>query len=192
MEKTEESILDDELLNGDMLLKGASFAGFWIRLGAALIDFIVLVPIIILSTYNSLDVKSMLLMFVLNALAFLYKPLLEWKRSATLGKIVVGIKLVDESMNDIDLDMAIRRYLPWIISFAISTATNIFLFTSPEFQDIDQFTELGFLTRQMPLYWVGSLYNLIFLAIIGSLVFDSKKQGFHDKYARTFCIHVNK
>ena len=190
----ENTVLDDDFspherqnLN-EINLNNVEFAGLWIRLGANLIDTLVMIPIFLLSIYNGLHFKSLLLMFMLTFLGALYKPYLEWKKSATFGKIAVGIKLVDESMNDINGEQAIKRYSPWGIAFLISITINVLLYMTPEFQNVDDFISLGLLANESPLQLINTIYSFVFIVLIGSLIFDSRKQGFHDKFAGTYCI----
>lgn len=135
--------------------------------------------------------KSMPLMILVSLFAFLYKPYLEWTRSATYGKSILGLKVVDESMGDIKLDQVIKRYFPWIISFVFSTMTNVWVYASPEFEKITDFMEIGLLANQSPFSSMTSMYSFVFIGLVGSLAFDSKKQGFHDKHAGTYCVKVD-
>ena len=127
-------------------------------------------------------------MLLLTMIGFLYKPYLEWKKGGTFGKLALGLKVVDYSLKNINLDQAFRRYFPWIISYIISTIMDVQIYLSPEFQDIDQFMQYGTLVEEAPLNSISTFYNLIFLVLVGSLVFDPRKQGVHDKYAGTYCI----
>ena len=184
----DELILDDNLTNSEVTLENVTFAGFWIRVGASLVDALIMLPIIGFSVYNSLIIKSLPLMLLLSVIAFLYKPYLEWKKSATFGKLAVGIRVVDYSMNNISLDQAIKRYFPWIGSFLISMTMNLILFTSEEFKNVDEFMELGLLLKESPIDSISSIYNLVFIIVLGAVIFDKRKQGFHDQYAETYCI----
>ena len=55
------------------------YAGFWIRVAAALVDGLVTLPIGLLITYNFLSIKSYPLMILLTILSMFYKPLMEAK-----------------------------------------------------------------------------------------------------------------
>jgi uncharacterized RDD family membrane protein YckC len=46
------------------------------------------------------------------------------------------------------------------------------------------------LSISSPIETVNTIYFYIFLALIGSLVYDKKKQGVHDKIAKTLVIKV--
>lgn len=186
-----DSILDNEYTREEVSLENARFAGFWVRLGASLIDSLILLPFILLNFYNSLNIKSLPLMLVLTSVFSIYKPYLEWKKSATFGKMAMGIKVVDESLNNISGEQAIKRYFPWIISFIFSIIVSIQMFTSPEFQEVNKFLELGTITSGSPMNSISTFYNIIFIILVGSLIFNAKKQGFHDKFAGTYCIKIN-
>lgn len=183
-----EEILDTGFSAPASEIKHAKFAGFWIRVAAAIVDFIVLLPILGLSTYNLLVIKSMPLMLLLSVIGMLYKPYLEWKKSATLGKMAVGIRLVDGSMNNISLEHAIKRYIPWIINYGISMLTNFMMFTMPEFQAVESYLELGPIMQNTPFYIINNIYSFVFFIIVVSVAFDARKQGLHDKFAKTYCI----
>jgi len=187
----EESILDEGLANED-IKKNVEYAGFWIRVGAGLLDGLILLPITGLSFYNMLSMKSLPLMIVLTLIAFLYKPLLEWKRGATLGKQAVGIKVVDEDLEPIDAGQAFQRYFPWIITYILSIMTNFYIFNSSGFEDLEGFMEMSMALSETPYAMFSNIYNVIFFIIIIYLVFDKKKQGLHDKFARTYNIRVRK
>ncbi len=185
----EDPIIDSDFFSEEQAsIEQAVLATFWQRLGAQLVDFMILFPIMVLSLYNTLNVKNLGIMLLLTTASALYKPYFEWKRSATFGKSFLGIKLVDEHLNDITIDQAFKRYFPWVISFLFSMVSNIYLFFSPEFPEIDQFMEIGYVVQKAPLAGLSNFYGFIFIILIGSLVFDIKKQGIHDKVAGTYCI----
>ena len=185
----EDSIIDDDFFSKPPpSIDQAQLASFWQRLGAQLVDFMILFPIMVLSLYNTLNIKNLGIMLLLTTASALYKPYLEWKRSATFGKSFLGIKLVDEHLNDITIDQAFKRYFPWIISFLFSMYSNIYLFMSPEFAEIDDFMEIGYVIQRAPLSGLSNFYGFIFIILVGSLVFDNRRQGIHDKAAGTYCI----
>ncbi len=186
----DETILDNELTQSGENPAETRYAGFWVRLWASLVDFLILLPVFLLTMYNMFSLKSMPLMLVLTVAGAVYKPYLEWKRSATYGKTALGIKLIDYEGNNISLEQALKRYLPWMISYVFSLISSVALFLSPEFADAEGFMEIGTLTNQVsPLNSLDTAYNLIFLILVGSAGFDSRKQGVHDKYAKTYCVY---
>ena len=84
-------------------LENVEYAGFWIRVGASLIDFLVLLPVVGLSIFNMMSIKSMSLMLVLTIAGAIYKPYFEWKKGATIGKSAVGIKVVNMNFEPITI-----------------------------------------------------------------------------------------
>ncbi len=184
----DENTIDDVLFNAHQNPQEVEFAGFWIRVLASIIDSFALTPIVLLSFYNIFVLKSIPLMVILSILSILYKPLLEWRYGATIGKMVVKIKVVNEKMGRITVEQAIGRYIPWLISQILSLITSFYLFNSPDFSTINSMLDIGTLAQTSPLDNVSTIYSFIFILLVGSLVIDKQKQGVHDKIARTFCI----
>lgn len=183
--------LDEDFIGGEPSLRTVRFAGFGPRFAATLIDLLALSPVWGLGVYNSLEMKSLPLMIVLTVLSSLYKPYLEWKEGATLGKMAMKLKVVNKDLQPISGEQSFHRYALWLGSVIISTAINIQIYTSAEFADILTFTELGQFSQDSPLNTINSFYGLFFLIAVGSFVIDERKQGLHDKLARTYCIHRN-
>lgn len=121
--------------------KDTKYAGFWLRFAAYVIDYIVvdllmLVPYLIGSLileyvdayyYDITDETSLILIaiaFVIlgigSLMALLYYPILHSSKwQATLGKMAVGIKVVDIYGNRISFLRAFGRYFATIISTVI-------------------------------------------------------------------------
>ena len=104
------------------------YKGFWIRLVAALIDSIVLTIIIIFLAVLSLvvfgttlgegaGIGMFFLVLILASLAtILYKPLMEASEyQGTLGKYVLGLKIVDKNGNKISMSTSFVRTILFII-----------------------------------------------------------------------------
>lgn len=168
------------------------YASFWIRLGAAVIDMLVLFPIIGLNIYNQFDTKSIALLYFLTLASSLYKPLMEWRFGATLGKMACKIKVLNEDLKPIGIDQSFGRYIPWGISVVIQLMAATFIFSDPMFKAAKTIMEIEAIARLSPLSNISNTYNLIFLVIIGSLVIDKKSRGFHDKIAKTVVIKIPK
>lgn len=168
------------------------YAGFWIRVGASLIDMLVLIPLITLSIFNQFDFKSIVLLYVLSILSALYKPLMEWRYGATLGKMACKIKVVNEDLKPISIDQGFGRYIPWAISAIIQLMAGTFIFSDPSFRTAETFIEIGEIAQKSPLNNISNIYNVVFLIIVGSLAIDKKSRGFHDKIAKTMVIKIKK
>lgn len=168
------------------------YAGFWIRVAAALIDTVVFIPLIALSFVNLFYVKSLVLLYVMMVIQSLYKPLMEFKFGASLGKMAVKIKVVNEEHQPITIDQSFGRYVPWVISTVISLITTTAMYTSADFNNLTSYMQLAEFSENMPLNTVSQVYNIIFFILILWMVFDKKNQGVHDKIAKTMVIKVPK
>jgi len=89
--------------------KEIKFVGFWYRVIATLLDMVVLSPLLVLNYYNIVRWKSILIMIVLLILLNLYKPYLEYRKGATIGKMLMEIKVVNERFERITLEQSIIR-----------------------------------------------------------------------------------
>jgi uncharacterized RDD family membrane protein YckC len=134
------------------------YAGFWVRVGASMIDtvlvMVILVPLLF-SVYGWEYFESesliqgpadFLISWVLPAIAVVWF----WaKRQATPGKSALSLRVVDaDTGGSLSLGQCIGRYLGYFVSMI----------------------PLG-----LGLFWVG---------------FDKKKQGWHDKLAKTVVIRT--
>ena len=88
-EGLDKIIIDEEIDNTHGFKEEIEYAGFWIRVGAAIIDSFVMIPIIAISFYNLLSLKSVILLYILTLISAVYKPLMEWRYGATVGKMAV-------------------------------------------------------------------------------------------------------
>ncbi|MEM7572883.1 MAG: RDD family protein [Bacteroidota bacterium] len=186
---SEGPTLDEDFIGGEPSLRTVRFAGFGPRLAATLIDFLALIPISGLIAYNAVEIKSLPLLFVLFGLANLYKPFMEWKEGATLGKMAMKIKVVNKDLGPISGEQAFHRYALWIGTMFISVAMEVQLFNAPNFGDMTDYMETREWLQNSSLSTINFVYFTFFLIAVGSLVIDERKQGLHDKLARTYCIH---
>jgi len=165
------------------------YAGFWIRVGASLVDFLAFIPLIALNMYNMYVLKSMAIQLVLSLLMMAYKPLMEFKYGATLGKMAVKIQVVNLEFKRINIDQAMIRYVPWLIGGAISLLSTFLLFKNQEFLNSSDWMVVGQIQQNLLPAWVGFINPIIMLATIITVAINAKKQGLHDMMAKTFCIY---
>ena len=128
-------------------LAGFEYAGFWIRLVAALVDGVILfvVAIILALITGGLSVYVHWLIYIL------YSVLLTGLRGQTLGKQLLGIRVVNQNGEVPGIGRAILREV-------IGKLVSMIVFY------------LGY-------FWV---------------LFDRRKQAWHDKIAGTYVIRVEK
>ena len=76
--------MENEIPNGSET--NYRYAGFGVRLGAILLDFLVTLPLYGLVVYALAELRSLPFMIVAWLLIMAYKPFLEFLKGATLGK----------------------------------------------------------------------------------------------------------
>ncbi len=133
---------------------GLRYAGFWIRFAAKLIDWIILIiPSLLIQEgiymvfgvtsqqLQAMDQANMGAVFGAIALSSLvnisiwlaYESLLVWKKGATLGKMAVGIKVVQPSGEPVGFGRALGRAAAEIINgFTCYLSYLIVAFDEPE------------------------------------------------------------
>lgn len=168
------------------------YATFWVRLLAVIIDGFVTLPIGLLILFNFLSLKSFPLMVLTTLLTVLYRPLMEWRYSATVGKMLLKIKVVNEDQEHIRIDQAFGRNIPWIINYTLSLISYFYLFQTADFIAMDSIFHMEALAATSPIETANTVYFYIFLAIMVSLIYDKRKQGIHDKIAQTFVVKVKR
>ena len=88
----EENILESGIVEqqgGEVV-----FAGFWIRVGAQIVDTLALVPLIALNVTALYTWKQLWLALIVNVVSLCYKPFMEAKYGATLGKMALNLQVV--------------------------------------------------------------------------------------------------
>ncbi len=167
-------------------------AGFWIRVGAHIIDFLVLIPIALLGIWNLFALKSIPLVILSTLVGLIYKPFMEAFFGATLGKMACGIKVIDDDGNKLSLLRAYIRYLPFLVASVIGLATQLILFSSPEFQAAETFTEISQVLQAREkgiLDWIGTLVNFFLFIECVFAAFTYRKRALHDMLAKSFCVY---
>ena len=122
--------------------KSFQFAGFWIRLAAAFIDALIIIPVAFISGFTPFIGD-----YLAPILGVAYAFIMEGLYGATFGKKAVGLTVVDEKgVSPIDLEKSLIR-------------------------------QLG--------KWISAM--ILFIGFI-MIAFDAKKQGLHDRIARTYVV----
>jgi len=142
--------------------KEIKFVGFWYRVIATLLDMVVLSPLLVLNYYNIVRWKSILIMIVLLILLNLYKPYLEYRKGATIGKMLMEIKVVNERFERITLEQSIIRSSPWIAIALLTLFTNFFVFNHADFESEAILLNLEFWLSNLQLNFYLE-FSIIFL-----------------------------
>jgi uncharacterized RDD family membrane protein YckC len=186
-----DQLLDDLLIsNSDYSSK--KWAGFWIRAGATMIDLLILIPILGIYFYNLLSLKILFVQLLIILLMMVYKPWMEFKYGATLGKMALNLKVVSTDFKALTLSQAIIRYIPWMAGSLISIYSSVLLFSNPDFMASDSWMYAASLQQSVlpdSVTYLNSFASLFLLASIIVVAFTHEKQGIHDIIAKTFCIY---
>lgn len=183
-----EEIIDDELIEHNGNPKDR-WAGFWIRVVASIVDLLVFLPFIAIVIYNQMSIKSLPLVLILTLIMMVYKPFMEFKYGATLGKMAVKIKVVNYHFTQINITQAIVRYFPWLLGNIVSIISTILLFQHPDFVSSTTFIEIRNLQNQLPTSTINFITSLVVLIAVIVVAFTSNKQGIHDMMAKTYCVY---
>ncbi len=187
-------------LDASMIDKApAVYANFGSRLGAAVVDWLVLTPLLGLTTYFLMMSPNYNGIVLISLISLCYGPLMDHFAGGTLGKQALKQKVVREDGGQITLLQGFMRALPWWIGGMVGLYTNYLTFQIPGIQDADgviaysqaiaeyQMSEGGFILTYLPqLAWILPLLST--LVMLG----NKAKQGAHDILAETYVVKVDR
>jgi uncharacterized RDD family membrane protein YckC len=164
-------------------------AGFWIRVGAYIIDFLIFIPIGILSFWNTYSLKSIVVLVLISLPGLMYKPFMESFFSATLGKMSCKIKVIDDNGKKLSLFNAYIRFFPFLLLAGVSLASQVILFSSSQFQSARSWIEIK--QAQQVNFLVVISYSAMVLVLIDCIMvaFTFRKRALHDMMADSFCVY---
>lgn len=184
-----DDILDNDLSNNRPELQNVRFAGLGVRIGASIIDSLVLIPLMGFNYFNIVDWKNLPLAILLALASAAYKPFMEYRYGATVGKMALRIKVVNYELQAITLDQALVRYLPWILSVGVNLLATIAIFQTEAFGEIRDFYSYGELASSTPYQkWIQFAIWIAPISAFGML-FNEYRQAVHDQLAKTYCIY---
>ncbi len=163
-------------------------AGFWIRLGAYIIDGLVFIPIVGLGRWNTFSLKSTMLVVLIAVPGFLYKPCMESFFGATLGKMACGIKVINAQGRKLNLFYAYVRAFLFLLGAGFGMATNWWCSPRPRFK------RATMTSANMPpaLLFVRSANMVLTGLILIDCVFAGftfRKRALHDYLADSYVIY---
>jgi len=164
-------------------------AGFWIRVGAYIIDILIFIPIIILSVWNTWQLKSTAVLVLSSLPGLIYKPFMESFFGATLGKMSCKLKVIDDNGNKLSLFNAYIRFLPFLFSAGVTLAGQLIIFSSPQFQSATSLIEIGEAQQGNYLDVVSYPANALILIDCVLVAFTFRKRALHDMMAESFCVY---
>jgi len=151
------------------------------RVGAGILDSIIILPVnwgvSILLTVIS-PTSTMLVWAVPGFISALYFILMHYYRGQTLGKMVAGVKVLDDSETPINFGQSIVRSLPqlFIPMFAVSFSTA----------DQSAADTIAFLAGLI--YVLTSLFSIVNVIVC---LANDKRRALHDFIAGTIVVRTD-
>lgn len=164
-------------------------AGFWVRLGAYIIDLLIFIPIIVLSFWNLYSLKSIPVLILINIPGLIYKPVMESFCGATLGKMACGIKVIDDKGKKLSIFGAYVRFFPFLLSAGVGLAGQLILYSSELFQTATTMVEIGQAQQGNYLALLSNIVNILVLIECIVAAFTFRKRALHDMLAESYCVY---
>jgi uncharacterized RDD family membrane protein YckC len=168
-----------------------SYVGFWPRFGALLIDGIILVVVAYLLRLSLAELENSLFLLIVTAIIPLfYNLFLEYKYGATLGKMLLKIKIVNYELLPPTISNVILRNIIYIglqfVSFGIELNSYFKL------QSAESFELNGFASYFTPDVIIALIYTAcVFVIYMIEMIFllnDPKFRALHDRIGKTYVV----
>lgn len=176
-------------------INNSIYAGFGVRLGSILLDFVLLIPIALLTVYlNGLNLSFRYFTPLLSfAFSFFYSIYLVRRYGGTPGKLLLGIRIIKISGDDVTWKEAILRELVNFLLMAFSAIITIFALSKIDPIHYDTLNwmqketyigtlvpSLGALSLKISFSW--TLSELLVLLL------NNRKRALHDYIAGTVVV----
>lgn len=174
------------------------YASFWQRLGAYLLDFLILLPVIALSIWGGEQSRlfSTYVIFPGVAFSFWYHAYLVKRYGGTPGKLIVGIKITKLEGEPVGYREPAIRYS---VLFVLTTISQLaLLHTTLAMSDAEYFA-LDWQDRMLRIQelapsWLGLVTLLTNIWVWSEFVVmltNEKRRAIHDFMAGTVVLRVN-
>lgn len=181
-----EGIIDENKIE-------VKYANFWIRLGAALLDALIFLPVFAFNFYNIFEIRSIELFILLVSIQAYYKPFMEYKFGGTLGKMICKIRVVDENYQPITGNQAMLRWIQYFPNYIFSIMMNFRIFEALgdiQFNDLLEYSQWQ-IDNVQPSFLESNAPILIVIFAVFVALDNNTKRGLHDRIAKTFVIHTS-
>jgi len=181
----ETEILDENDYNK---VRNVQYAGFGERLLASILDSLIMMTPVVGFMYLGFVNKSLTYLLASAVVGMLYKPIMEGVWGATLGKMILKIKMVDTNLDQIDLGQSILKNAIYIISSLIGILGHFWLVSTDAFQESEGFVEASAAGQESPYTMVGYIWLVVILISCFAMLASNLKQTLHDRLAGTYCV----
>lgn len=171
----------------------ASYAGFWRRFGAGLIDGLVLAPLLWMSLAASTRETIAIVEVVVLLLSFAYTIGLHTAFGATAGKMVMGIQVRRTDGHEISASEAwLRSSVDLVLSGATIVGTLIALYriAPAALATLDTTARTELLSANEPLWstWALNLYMVWICSEVVVMLTNRRRRALHDFLAGTVVV----
>jgi uncharacterized RDD family membrane protein YckC len=174
------------------------YAGFWPRLGALLLDMLIMLPFSALVFWGSERFRLFDLYYLVPGTLFslFYGVYLVRRFGGTPGKLIVGIRIRKVSGESVGYREAFLRYLP---EFLLGTLMSVALLTSVLHMTDTEYHSLSFMERakrmvELAPSWYKPLQIVQNVWVWGELIVlltNRKRRALHDFIAGTVVVHAS-
>ena len=167
------------------------FARFWTRFAAYLLDSIIISIVILPVTYMNVTSWKLATFFIpTSVIELAYKPFMEYRYGATLGKMAVGIKVLGHFFGKVTLAEELKRVSFYLIPGILQSIFTLRIYFNDAFNRITNFNEYNQLVVALnpATVWVVVIVLILLIADILVLLSNEENRALHDIYAGTYVI----
>lgn len=168
-------------------MESAEPAGFWIRLLAYVIDFLVLLVLVVASMF----VKTAGMYILVLIPMILYKPVLEGLVGGTAGKLALGLRVANEDGEKIGIVGGFVRSAIFLLPQIPGTMLKLKMIEegigSFEVEKLQAFQQANQL-----LNYANLALTILTIASCIVVAFTARKRGLHDMIADTYVVKLQK
>lgn len=174
---------------------GSEYAGFWVRVGAYLVDILMMAPYLALSLYLSNQFLYYYIYAFIPGILFaiFYYVYLVERFGGTPGKLALKIRIKMLDGSDVTRKAAVLRYLPL---FVLSTLSSLAFVMGSSLIREETYYSLSYsdknrLIMELAPKWysaVNTLMQIWILAEFVTLLFNKSRRSVHDFIAGTIVV----
>ena len=174
------------------------YAGFWPRLGASLVDTILVLPLayLVFKFQGTGLATAIIATTLLGFSAAIYSVFFNVRYGGTLGKLAVGIRITTPQGTRIGLREALLRSSPDIIYGFLIAVFYAYAVTEVDFPAYSMAGYVGkaqLLSSHYPgiSKYTGTASNIWYWSEVIVILFNRRRRALHDFLAGTVVIHKN-
>jgi uncharacterized RDD family membrane protein YckC len=185
--------MNDESPNEESIFPDADiiYSKFWDRFGAFLLDGCLVLAFTLPVSYFNVTVWKMPTLYVLIGLiTMLYKPFMECRYGATVGKMMVRLEVVGRDFEKITISEEIKRVSFYLFPAILQHIITLPLYFSTVFSTISDYRAFNhqMMLSNPSLHWITGIVIVLLAADTISFFMNQPNRALHDIYAGTNVI----